>query len=173
MMDAGLFSAGAVLVGAAIGGSMSFLGSWIGQQREVHAQWVGQDRLRRQELYKEFIQQASKCYADALQHQTPDVPALVVLYGKISRIRAISSPKVLAAAEQVLRRIADIYFEPPIVLSRDQIGRCFGMDRSISFETLVKLVEPNSRCSAPNSFQSFNLRRTSGFSSRATRSQAV
>ena len=59
MMDAGLFSAGAALVGAAIGGSMSFLGSWIGQQREVHAQWVGQDRLRRQELYKEFIQQAS------------------------------------------------------------------------------------------------------------------
>ena len=53
--------------------------------------------------------------------KAPDVPALVVLYGKISRIRAISSPKVLAAAEQVLRRIADIYFEPPIVLSRDQI----------------------------------------------------
>ena len=35
--------------------------------------------------------------------------------------RAISSPKVLGAAEQVLRRIADIYFEPPIVLTRDQI----------------------------------------------------
>ncbi len=115
MMDAGLFSASAALVGAAIGGSMSFLGSWIVQQ------WVGQDRLRRQDLYKEFIQEASKCYADALQHQTPDVPSLVVLYGKISRIRAISSPKVLAAAEEVLRRIADIYFEPPIALSRDQI----------------------------------------------------
>jgi hypothetical protein len=59
--------------------------------------------------------------SDALQHQTPDIPSLVVLYGKISRIRAISSPKVLAAAEEVLRRIADIYFEPPIALSRDQI----------------------------------------------------
>jgi len=110
MMDAGLFSTGAALVGAAIGGSMSFLGSWIVQQREVHAQWVGQDRLRRQELYKEFIQQASKCYADALQHQTPDVPAPVVLYGKISRIRAVSSPKVLAAAEEVLRRISGYLF---------------------------------------------------------------
>jgi hypothetical protein len=121
MMDAGLFSASAALVGAAIGGSMSFLGSWLVQQKEVRAQWVGQDRLRRQDLYKEFIQEASKCYADALQHQTPDVPSLVVLYGKISRIRAISSPKVLAAAEKVLRRIADIYFEPPIALSRDQI----------------------------------------------------
>jgi hypothetical protein len=51
----------------------------------------------------------------------PDVPSLVILYGKISRIRAISSPKVLAAAEQVLRRIADIYFEPPLELGREQI----------------------------------------------------
>ena len=100
---------------------MSFLGSWIVHQKEVRAQWLGQDRLRRQDLYKEFIQQASKCYADALQHEKPDVPLLVVLYGKISRMRVISSPQVLAAAEQVLRRIADIYFEPPIVLSRDQI----------------------------------------------------
>jgi hypothetical protein len=104
MMDAGLFSTGAALVGAAIGGSMSFLGSWIVQALQgVHSAGL------------------EVCYADALQHQTPDVPALVVLYGKISRIRAISSPKVLAAAEEVLRRIADIYFEPPIVLGRDQI----------------------------------------------------
>jgi hypothetical protein len=77
-MDSGLFSASAALVGAAIGGSMSFLGSWIVKQKEVRAQWVGQDRLRRQDLYKEFIQEASKCYADALQHQTPDIPSLVV-----------------------------------------------------------------------------------------------
>ena len=120
-MDAGLISASAGLVGATIGGAMSFLGSWIVQQRQVRAQWLGQDRLRRQELYKEFIQEASKCYVDALQREKPDVPSLVVLYGKISRMRAISSSHVLAAAEQVLRRIADVYFEPPVVLSRDQI----------------------------------------------------
>jgi hypothetical protein len=44
---------------AELGGAMSFLDSWIVQQREVHAQRLGQDRLRRQELYKEFIQEAS------------------------------------------------------------------------------------------------------------------
>ena len=73
------------------------------------------------ELYKEFIQEASKCYADALEHEKPDVPLLVVLYGKISRMRVISSPQVLAAAEQVLRRIVDVYFEPPIVFSTAQV----------------------------------------------------
>ena len=87
-MDLSLVSAGAGLVGATVGGAMSLLGSWIGHQREVRAQWLGQDRLRRQNLYKEFIQEASKCYAHALQNEKPNVPSLVVLYGKISRIRA-------------------------------------------------------------------------------------
>ena len=120
-MDLGLVSAGAGLFGATIGGTMSFLSSWIVQQRQVRAQWLGQDRLRRQELYKEFIQEASKCYADALQQEKPDVSLLVVLYGKISRMRVISSPQVLAAAEQVLRRIVDVYFEPPVEFSSAQV----------------------------------------------------
>ena len=120
-MDLSLVSAGAGLVGATVGGAMSLLGSWIGHQREVRAQWLGQDRLRRQKLYKEFIQEASKCYAHALQNEKPDVPLLVVLYGKISRMRVISSPHVLAAAEQVLRRIVDVYFKPPVVLSSTQL----------------------------------------------------
>jgi len=109
-MDLSSVSAGAGLVGATIGGAMSFLGSWIVHQRQIRAQWLGQDRLRRQNLYKEFIQEASKCYAHALQNEKPNVPSLVVLYGKISRIRAVSSPKVLAAAEEVLRRISGYLF---------------------------------------------------------------
>jgi hypothetical protein len=56
-----------------------------------------------------------------LKHEKPDVPLLVVLYGKISRMRVISSPQVLAAAEQVLRRIVDVYFEPPLVFSTAQV----------------------------------------------------
>ena len=58
-MDLGLVSAGAGLSGATIGAAMSFLGSWVVHQKEVRAQWLGQDRLRRQDLYKEFIQEAS------------------------------------------------------------------------------------------------------------------
>lgn len=138
-MDLGLVSAGTGLVGATIGAAMSFLGSWVVHQKEVRAQWLGQDRLRRQDLYKEFIQEASKCYADALQHEKPDVPLLVVLYGKISRMRVISSPQVLAAAEQVLRRIADIYFEPPVVISSDQF-------RSMLQDGSVDVLRDFSQC---------------------------
>jgi hypothetical protein len=98
-MDATLISAASALGGASIGGAISFLGTWIVQQRQVRAQWLAQNRLRRQDLYKEFMQIASKCFADALQHDNPDLTSLVVLYEKLSRMRVISSARVLAAAK--------------------------------------------------------------------------
>ena len=99
IMDATLISAASALGGASIGGAISFLGTWIVQQRQVRAQWLAQNRLRRQDLYKEFMQIASKCFADALQHDNPDLTSLVVLYEKLSRMRVISSARVLAAAK--------------------------------------------------------------------------
>jgi len=124
-MDATFISAAAALGGAAIGGALSFLGSWIVQQRLVRSQWVVQDRLRRQDLYKEFIQAASKCFADALQHDKPDIASLTVLYEKISRMRVMSSPAVLAAAEEVLRRIIDTLFEPAMVVTNVKVRELF------------------------------------------------
>jgi hypothetical protein len=65
--------------------------------------------LRRQSLHKEFIEEASKWYIDALQHHQPDILVLVTLYAKSSEMREISSPEVLAAAEDVVRRLVDTY----------------------------------------------------------------
>ena len=75
-------------------------------------QLLAQDKIPRQELYKEFIETATQCYADALQHEKPDITALVNLYGKINRMRVLSSPKVLASAEQIGQKIMNIYLEP-------------------------------------------------------------
>jgi hypothetical protein len=113
-MDASIISALAGLTGAAIGGSTSVIASWLAQQRQARAQWVTHDRLRREDLYKEFIEEASKCYVDALQHDAtkPDVPGLVVLYSKVNRMRILSSPKVVASAERVGHKILDTYLEP-------------------------------------------------------------
>jgi hypothetical protein len=124
-MDSSLISATAALAGASIGGAMSFLGSWIAQQRALRAQWLAQDRIRRQDLYKEFIQEASKCFVDALQHEKPNVAAMVVLYEKMSRMRVISSPEVLAASEQVLGRIIDALFQPRLILTNAKVREMF------------------------------------------------
>lgn len=124
-MDASLISAAAGLSGAAIGGAMSFLGSWIAQQKQLRAQWFGQDRMRRQDLYKEFIQEASKSFVDALQHEKPNVASIVVLYEKLSRMRIISSPAVLSAAEQAVRKIIDTLLQPTISLTSENVHEMF------------------------------------------------
>jgi hypothetical protein len=111
-MDASIISALAALSGAAIGGLTSILGAWLTQRTQARAQWLAQDKLRRQELYKEFIEEASKCYIDALQHDKADTSALVTLYIKIGRMRILSSPKVVASAEPIARKIIDTYLEP-------------------------------------------------------------
>jgi hypothetical protein len=111
-MDASAISALAALMGAIIGGLTSVIASWLSQQRQARAQWLGQDILRRQELYKEFIEEASKCYVDALQHDKADIPGLVALYTKIGRMRVLCSAKVIESAEKIAEKILDTYLEP-------------------------------------------------------------
>lgn len=111
-MNASLISALAALTGATVGGLTSALASWLIQKTQVRARWLAQEKLLRQELYKEFIEEASKCYIDALQHDKPDVPALVGLYAKVARMRVLSSQTVLKHAEQIERKIMDTYLEP-------------------------------------------------------------
>ncbi len=111
-MNASAISALAALTGAAIGGFTSIIASLLTQRYQARAQWLVQERLRRQELYKEFIQEASKCHVDALQHDKADVPSLVVLYTTIGRMRIVSSPKVVDCADAVGRKILDAYLQP-------------------------------------------------------------
>ena len=111
-MNASIISALAALAGAAIGGFTSVLASWLNQRIQARTQWLAQDKIRRQELYKEFIETFGKCYADALQHNEPDIPHLVGLFTTIARMRVLSSPKVLESAEQAARKIFDTYPEP-------------------------------------------------------------
>src|SRR5215813_5674048 len=111
-MDASVITALAALMGATVGGLTSGLASWLIQKTQARAQWLAQEKLLRQELYKEFIEEASKCHIDSLQHDNPDVPALVGLYAKVARMRVLSSRAVLEQAEQIERTILDAYLEP-------------------------------------------------------------
>ena len=70
--------------------------------------------LRRQEVYKQFIDQTSKCYVHALQHgeAEADISGLVTLYALIGRMRITSTPKVVGIADQITRKILDSYLAP-------------------------------------------------------------
>jgi hypothetical protein len=112
VMNASIISALAALAGAITGGLTSVLASWLTQHAQARAQWRAQDKIHRQELYREFIETASKYYIDALQCDKADIPALVELYVRVGRMRILSSPKVVESAEFVARRIIDTYLEP-------------------------------------------------------------
>jgi hypothetical protein len=109
-MNAPTISAMAALLGAAIGGLASFLASWMTQRMQMRALWLTQERLRRQDLYKEFIEEASKCYIDALQARYRRHS--IARDAKIGRMRIISSPNVIDSAERVGRKILDTYLGP-------------------------------------------------------------
>jgi len=112
IMNASVISAMTALVGAIIGGLISGLASLLAQRAQARVQWNAQDMSRRQDLYKEFIEEASKCYIDALQHDKVKLSALVNLYMQISRMRILSSPKVLATARHMGRKILETYQQP-------------------------------------------------------------
>jgi hypothetical protein len=111
-MDASIISALAALTGAAVGGLTSGVANWINHRSQLRAQWLNHERNRRQILYKDFIEEASKCYIDALQHGEADIPGLVGLYAKLSRMRALSPPEIVDCADKVVRKILDTYLEP-------------------------------------------------------------
>ncbi len=111
-MDASIISALSALTGSAIGGFTSVLANWLNQRNQIRAQWVSHEKNHRQVLYRDFIDEASKCYIDALQHAEADIPGLVGLYAKLSRMRALSSRQVVHRAEDVARKILDTYLEP-------------------------------------------------------------
>src|SRR5262245_64762990 len=111
-MEASTITDLAALLGAAVGGLTSVGTTLLTQRMQVRAEWHAREVDRRQELYKEFIEEASRCYVHALQHGEADVAGLVNLYAKVGRMRLISSPSVLASAGAIERKIIDTYLAP-------------------------------------------------------------
>jgi hypothetical protein len=111
-VDTSIISALAALTGATVGGLTSGIANWLNHRSQIRAQWLHHEKNRRQILYRDFIEEASKCYIDALQHCEADIPGLVGLYAKLSRMRALSSKPVVYRAEEVARTILDTYLEP-------------------------------------------------------------
>ena len=111
-MEASVISALAALAGTAVGGLTSVAANWLTHRNQIRAQSLQHEKNRRQILYRDFIEEASKCYIDALQHDEANVPGLVGLYAKLSRMRVLSSKPVVDTAESITRKILDAYLEP-------------------------------------------------------------
>ena len=111
-MDPAFFSAFAALAGSAIGGVTSLGASWLSQRGQLRAQEYTRDLSRREDLYKNFIEEASRLYADAFETNNARVSNLVNLYALVSRMRVLSSPQIIESADHVVRVIIETYRSP-------------------------------------------------------------
>jgi hypothetical protein len=111
-MNTSVITALAALAGAAIGSVSSVIASWLAQYAQALTQGRAQNEVRRQELYRQFIEESSKLYLHALQNDDADVGALMHLYAELSRMRILSSTAVVDSADQLLKKIVNTYLEP-------------------------------------------------------------
>ena len=102
----------AALLGSLIGGLTSLGASWLSQYAHCRAQRRIADLSRRDELYRSFVEEASRAYIDAFEHSTANVSSLVNVYALISRMRMVSSPNIVESGESVARMIIATYLAP-------------------------------------------------------------
>ena len=111
-MDNAYTSAVAALAGSAIGALASFATTWLTQHSQERAQRFAQAMTRREHNYREFIEEASKLFTDALTHQFDDPSKFVRLYALVGNLRLCASADVIVKAEEVMRRIVETYKLP-------------------------------------------------------------
>ena len=110
-MNPAYLPAVAALAGSAIGGLTSLASAWLTQHHQDRANHLSRDKARRRKVYKQFIDEGSKLYAEALVHDL-EISALVSVYALVSRMRVLSSPAVIRKAEAVVRMIVETYLAP-------------------------------------------------------------
>jgi hypothetical protein len=111
-MNSAYITACAALAGSLIGGLMTFAAAWVTQRQQAHLQWLLQDKTGRQELYQQFIEEASKSYVDALIHNETALAPLVSLYALINKMRVVSDPRIAERADKFVRMVVDTYALP-------------------------------------------------------------
>jgi hypothetical protein len=111
-LDAAYISALFGLAGACIGGLTSFSTAWLTQSVQIRDRRREADTAKREQLFSDFITEASRLYADALSHEKDDVTDLVPLYAMVARMRLLTSQAVVDAAEQAMTSIAETYLQP-------------------------------------------------------------
>ena len=111
-MNAAYVSALAALAGSVIGGLTTFAAAWVTQRQQANVQVLLQEKTRRQDLYKQFIEEASELYVDALMHDQFAIPPLVSLYAAVNKMRVISSTGIVERADKIVRTILETYYLP-------------------------------------------------------------
>ncbi len=107
-----IFSAVAVLAGSAVGALASVTTTWLTLTVRDRTDRRTRELTRKEHVYGQFIEEASRLFSDALTHELDDASKLVGLYATVSKLRLFASPVVLSTADDVMGRIIQLYESP-------------------------------------------------------------
>jgi len=102
----------AALCGSLVGALGSSINVWIAQRHQNRRDLLAKKIFHREQLYSEFISEAARAMADAMQHTFQDPSRLIPSYALLSRIRLSSSMNVVESAERVINTIVNTYSQP-------------------------------------------------------------
>jgi Glutathione S-transferase, N-terminal domain len=111
-MDGSYISALSALGGSLVGGLTSSIATLLSVRTQARTGQRAQDKSLRADLYRDFIIAASKVRTDAHLSHEPNIPDMIALYALVSRMRLLSSPRVVACAEKLMLATYDTYFGP-------------------------------------------------------------
>ena len=98
--------------GTASGTLAAIFTAWITRRRKDRMRHGLRATSQREKLYKGFIEEASRLYADALVNDKSEISKLVDLYALIARMKIIASDAVIEAAEKAAQLIIETYLSP-------------------------------------------------------------
>jgi hypothetical protein len=108
-MDSGLTSGLAAVTGAFVGGLASLASTLVGERSRHRRDLLQRELAKRETVYSDFIDQASKLYVASATRQIEDDDAelegVVALYAVASRLRLFANDQVIMEAEKVVDQI--------------------------------------------------------------------
>ena len=96
-MNSAIFPAVAVLAGSAVGALASVTTTWLTLTVRDRTDRRTRELTRKEHVYGQFIDEASRLFTDALSHDLDDASKLVSLYATVSKLRLFASPLVLSS----------------------------------------------------------------------------
>ena len=126
-MDQSYIVAISAVCGSLIGASASLATTWFTQRRQEESRRQTQEHARRERIFVEFIDRASRAYLEALVRTHIEDPAtLIPLYATMGKLRLFASERTVKAADAVMNRVVETYYAPKFDLqtqpSLDQKG---------------------------------------------------
>jgi hypothetical protein len=117
-MNQAIISTLAALCGSAVGALAPVLSNFIFQRSVTRRDLLNMQISRREALYSDFINEASRLYAKSVTNSLEDLDELVSLYALVSRIRLMAAQPVVRSAEAFVKQIVMHFGEPNLTVEQ-------------------------------------------------------